>query len=397
MKKLLILSLISLCYVCANAESSDSTLTEKNIREKILGDIQQNLAQKNEQFDSTIVKLDRRVSKLDSTIKLTGNPKERIDKLVERVQVLEEKQKAIEANELNTYEANYQSAVINLVSMDREIKPLILFHTTKDFFNALTETSNPVNYAGFQPGFEKFKLYVQKHKEHDATLHTVSDMISATGNISFGIPLVGAYSQLLFSGMAKYVNAIGHKKREMKREAETMFAVTTTLSQFTTDKNMIDNEWDAITKSLEEMQVYYDSSLNRNLHMVDINRAEFTNAFTRESDANKRYLYLTLLRDKAALYVIEMKQHNPKDWKENIYYQLMDVQSLKMKYGDVTYRIREHIDKYNQLIDKYKNNKNIGDHVAKLENKLNDLKQTFDSTFEPIEYVHTATRMYKVM
>lgn len=131
--------------------------------------------------------------------------------------------------------------------------------------------------------------------------------------------------------------------------------------------------------------------------MVDINRTEFTNAFTRESDANKRYLYLTMLRDKAALYVIDMKQRNPKDWKENIYYQLMDVQSLKMKYGDVTYRIREHIDKYNQLIDKYKNNKNIGDHVAKLENKLNDLKQTFDSTFEPIEYVHTATRMYKVM
>jgi len=281
--------------------------------------------------------------------------------------------------------------------MDREIKPLILFHTTKDFFNALTETSNPVNYAGFQPGFEKFKVYVQKHKEHDATLHTVSDMISATGNVSFGIPLVGAYSQLLFSGMAKYVNAIGHNKREMKREAETMFAVTTTLSQFTTDKNMIENEWDAITKSLEEMQVYYDSSLSRNLHMVDINRTEFTNAFTRESDANKRYLYLTMLRDKAALYVIDMKQRNPKDWKENIYYQLMDVQSLKMKYGDVTYRIREHIDKYNQLIDKYKNNKNIGDHVTKLENKLNDLKQTFDSTFEPIEYVHTATRMYKVM
>jgi len=93
MKKLLILSLFSLCYMYADAESSDSTLTEKNIREKILGDIQQNLAQKNEQFDSTIVKLDRRVSKLDSTIKMTGNPKERIDKLVERVQILEESKK----------------------------------------------------------------------------------------------------------------------------------------------------------------------------------------------------------------------------------------------------------------------------------------------------------------
>lgn len=376
---------------------TDSTLTEKNVREKILNDIQENLDRKNKVLDSTIVKLDSRVSNLDSVIKITGNPRERIDKLVERVQVLEEKQKAIEQNEINVYEANYQSAIINLVSMDREIKPLILFHATKDFFNALTETCNPVNYEGFRVGFEKFREYIDKVKDHDATQKTIADIITATGNVSFGIPIVGAYSQLLFSSMAEYVNSIGHNKRELKKDAERMFSITTALSQFTTDKNLIENEWDGITESLEEMQVYYDSVINRNLRMMSICRGDMENEFSRQSDANKRYLYLTMLRKRASDYVLEMKGRDPKEWKEDIYYQLMDVQSIKVRYGDITYRIKHHINKYTGLIAKYKANQELGTHISGLDGKLGQLRSTFDDAFEPMQYVHAATQMYKVM
>lgn len=397
MKIRVIICLLVCLNMRASAANTDTTLTEQNVREKILNEIEQNLERKNKVLDSTIVKLDGRVGKLDSALKLTGNPKERIDKLVERVQILEEKQKAVEQNEINVYEANYQSAIINLVSMDREIKPLILFHATRDFFNALTETANPVNYDGFQAGFQHFRDYIDKVKDHDATQKTVADIIQATGNVSFGIPIVGAYSQLLFSSMADYVNSIGHNKRDLKKEAEKMFAITTTLSQFTTDKNQVELEWDVITESLDEMQNYYDSVLNRNLRMIYVNRGDMCNEFTRQSDANQRYAYLTTLRRKAADYVLEMKKEDPKNWKENIYYQLVDVQSLKVKYGDITYRIRHHLDKYNGLITKYKNNKEIGSHVQRLGDKLNQLRSTFDDTFEPMEYVHAANKMYKVM
>ncbi len=398
MKQLNFIFIFLSCALHAQAYiKPDSTAATDNVREKILGEIRQSYDYKNKAIDSTIGRLDSKVSKLDSVIKMTGNPKERMDKLVERVQVLEQKQKAVEQNEINVYEANYQSAVINLASMDREIKPLLLFHTTKDFFNALTETGNPMSYDGYAAGFTKFKAYIDKIKDHSATLKAVSEVVSATGNVSFGVPLVGAYSQLLFSGMAEYVNSIGHKKREQKAEAEKMFAITTTLSQFATDKNLVENEWEGITQSLAEMQVYYDSTLNTNLRMVDISRSELTNSFTRESDASKRYIYLTVLRQKAADHVLAMKAKDPKDWKEEIYYQLMDVQSLKMKYGDITYRIRHHIDKYDVLINKYKTNKNIGTHVARLDEKLNLLKATFDDAFEPAQYAHSATQMYKVM
>jgi hypothetical protein len=376
---------------------ADSMLADNNVREKIMRDIQQNLDRRNKAFDSTMLKLDNRVGKLDSLLRMTGSPRERLERLVERVQVLEEKQKAVEQNELNVYEANYQSAVINLASMDREIKPLILFHATKDFFNTLTETSNPFSYDDFRAGFEKFRVYIDKVKDHDATQKAVADVIDATGDVTLGVPIVGAYSQLMFSAMAGYVNSIGHGKRELKKEAENMFSVTAALSQFTTDRNLIENEWDGITGSLEEMQIYYDSTLDRNLRMLSIDRSEITNDFTRQSDASKRYLYLTTLRKKAGEYVRNMKAQDPKDWKENIYYQLMDVQNLKVHYGDITYRVKHHINKYSTLISKYKSNKEIGSHMSTLDDKLTQLKSTFDDAFEPTQYVHSASQMYKVL
>jgi len=104
-----------------------------------------------------------------------------------------------------------------------------------------------------------------------------------------------------------------------------------------------------------------------------------------------------MLQKKAADYVAERKKQDPKDWKQNIYYQLMDVQALKEKYGDITYRMEHHINKYSVLIAKYKNNKYIGSHVETLDQKLTELRSTFDDAFEPTQYIHAATEMYKVM
>jgi hypothetical protein len=397
MKKLLLATLCGMYSACLFANGADSTLNELKIKNIILADIQQNLEVKSKTFDSTIIKLDTRISKLDSTLRLTESPKEKIDKLIERVQVLEQKQKAQEEHEQNVYEANYQSAIINLASMDREIKPLVLFQTARDFFDALNETTNPSTYDGYNASFAKFKEYIDKIKDQDAAAQAISDMADISGGVALRPPLTGSFATLTLSGMSKYINSIGHKKRDLKKESMKMFSVTTKLCQFTADKNMIESEWETIIESLYGMEKSYDTILNQNLAMLNIKRQTFTNEFTKESDANMRYAYLTTLRQSAADYVSKMKETNPKNWKENIYYQLIDVQSLKIKYGDVTLRISEHMNKYGSLVEKYKRDKDIGGEVVKLGVKLDRLKETFDNTFEPGEYAHTASRMYKVL
>lgn len=394
MKAIFIFTLLCLSNACF-ATPADSAAG--NVQDRILDEIASSFNAKNRYLDSTITRLNHKVSNLDSELHASGVTRERMDKLVERMQLIEAKQRAVEANELNVYEANYQSAIINLVSMDRDIKPLLLFQATKDFFNTLTEAGNPMTYEGYQAGFTRFRAYVERFKTHDAMLKSVSDITSSTGNVSFGIPLVGAYSQLLFSSMAKYINKIGHRKRELKAQAENMFTVTTVLSQFTTDKNQIENEWEGITQSLAGLQADYDSTFSRNLCMIGVSKAAIGSGFTQESDAGKRYAFLSELRQNAVKYVDHIRQAHPKDWKEMVYYQLIDVQLLKQQYGGVAGKMRQHIDKYNVLLAKYKTNKTIGSHISQLDQKLNQLKSTFDQTFEPTQYAHSALQMYKVL
>ena len=135
--------------------------SDKYLKNKVLQDIQENLNKKTIALDSTISQLDKKVLSLDNSIKATNKASVKVDKLLERVKALEEIQSTIQENELNVYQANYQSAIINLVSMEREIKPLILFNSTKSFFGTLSETANPTNYPGYKKWYKKFYGFVQ--------------------------------------------------------------------------------------------------------------------------------------------------------------------------------------------------------------------------------------------
>lgn len=396
MKAFLLILLCSFYSLFLFAQTTDSLSSEKKLREKLLNDIQLNLDKKNNTLDSTLKKIDTRVDKIDSLLKTSTNAKEKADKLLERVQVVEDKQRALEENELNIYQANYQSAIINLLSMEREIKPLVLFNATKNFFNELTSVSNPNTYPDYQEWFKKFKEYIQKNKKNDISLRALNNFITISEAVSSATPLTGVASQMMFSGMSSYINNISKREKELKAQSEAMFALTVSLSQFTDDKDKIEHEWDVITKSLESLQEYYEKVLTRNLSIIGVDKDDFINKFSKENDADKRYLYLSSVRQKTATVVSNLKSNSPKEWKEKIYYELADIQVLKLKYGEITSQINHHISQYETLIKKYKNDSNLASRMDLLDSKLSALKDTFDKAFEPAEYTNSIYRMYKV-
>ena len=175
-----------------------------------------------------------------------------------------------------------------------------------------------------------------------------------------------------------------------------MFILTAKISQFTHDKDLIEHEWVAITNELNELQKHYDNVLKENLLLIGVDTLTFQSKYVKENDANKRLNYMLEIKQKAADYVMKTKNGNSKDWKEIIYFEMMDVQSLKLRFGTITFNISENINRYRILISKYKSDPQIGIKVTNLETKLNNLKETFDSAFEPIEYLNSATRMYKI-
>ena len=394
MKKIIITCLLLASSFALLAQSD--TLTDKKIREQVLNDIQMKLDRKTKTLDSTVSRLDAKVDNLDRAIVSSRSASDKADKLLERVQSLEKRQTTLEESELNVYQANYQSAVVNLVSMDREIKPLLLFDIAKNFFSSVTDVGNPMNYPGYDLWFKNFKAYVEEQKSKEAHLLVLSNLITLTGDIAKGAPLAGPLAQSMFQGIGSYINSLNKNKKELRAESEKMFVLTAKLSQFTHDKNLIDNEWQSITKELDGLQSLYDQTLNKNLSLLNISKPEFQAQFTKEYDANSRVKYVQFLSQKAADLVTAKRTTAPKEWKEPIYYQEMDIQSLKLRFGRITMRISENMDKYTDLIKKYKSDSDLGAKITGLETKLTELKDLFDKTFDPVDYISSANRMYKV-
>lgn len=376
---------------------TDTTLSnDKNIRNKVLNDIQDNLDKKTKNIDQTISKLDHRVDSLDLEIAASRDARDKADKLLLRVQALEKKQETVEENELYVYQANYQSAIINLVSMDKEIKPLVLFNAAKSFFSTLEETADPMKYPGYQDWYKRFYAYIEKEKDRDPALDVLHDMVTVTGNITDATPIAGPVFQAFFIGINEYIGQLSAKKKAEREMSQKMFLLTAKLSQFDYDKDLIEQQWDITTKELEKLQIHYDTILDQNLALLGVKPEEYKRRYARETDADKRYQFLTELRKKASALVTTRKAADLKSWKQPIYYELMDVQSLKLRFGDLTFDIRGILSKYKELVTKYRSDPEIGLKVQELEVKLNALEDTFDNAFDPTEYINSATRMYLV-
>jgi hypothetical protein len=378
-------------------QTPDTTLaSNKNIRDKVLGDIQNSLDKKTKNIDESLKSLDQKVDSLDQQIAASRDARDKADKLLLRVQALEKKQQTIEENELYVYQANYQSAIINLVSMDKEIKPLLLFNASKSFFSTLNETANPMNYPGYQQWYKGFYQYIQKEKEHEASLAVLNDFVQATGNIASATPIAGPVCQAMFMGINSYISTMGSKKKELREQSQKMLLLTAKLSQFNYDKDLVEQQWEIVQKELEKLEIHYDTILNQNLALLRVPGGEYGGRFKRETDAEKRYQFLTELRKDASSLVMDRKAADAKSWKQPIYYELVDVQSLKLRFGDLTFDIRGILAKYKELIFKYRNDPEIGLKVQALEVKLNALNDTFDAAFDPNDYINSATRMYLV-
>lgn len=369
---------------------------DKDVREQILDKIDRERTEYSQELSNKISELDQRIKDIDASLEREMNTKRRIEGLVERVQTLEEIQQTIQQKELNLYQRNYQSAVINLVSMERELKPLMLFNSSREFFSSLTDVSNPMNYPGYKAWFNDFKAYVSENKDQDPSLHVLNNLIALTGDLAKGAPLSGPITNVLFSGMSAFIENIGSRKRELREKSMDMFELTMVLSQFTHDQQMIENEWESINAELEDLKKIHEKTLQDNFQMLNIPQAEFDRAFTIENDANKRLSYLNRLTKVVEVQVDREKKANPEGWKAKFYYQMNVIQQLKVRFGSITQRIKDNINKYEELLAKYEDNEHLKYKIADLELKLTQLNDAFDNTFNPKDYIDSATKMYIV-
>lgn len=395
---LLALSLfISIPFIVSAQQDSTTLSLEQTLKNSLLRSIELKTDSLNHDLGTKLSDLDLKIQMLDKSLEQTTNEQLLAEKLVERVKLIEDFQQAEKESELNVFKGNYQSAIINLVAMERELKPLTLFNTTREFFTSLKSISNPTSYPGFNDWYGGFKVYVNENKNTSATMGVVSNLMSITGDLSAGTPIFGTFSQALFMGMSNYIDNLGGRKNaDLKEQSQRMFELVAELGQFTSDMNLIETEWEAIDVELEELKRLYEQNLAKNLGLISVKKEDFESRYTSENDANKRYQYLNELTEIISARVNKEREENPKNWKNTFYYEMTEIQSLKVRFGTITFRISENINKYSNLIDKYKNSTHVGPKMGELEFKLNNLKNSFDTTFSPLDYINSANKMYKV-
>ena len=370
-----------------NISVTDLVLTELN-RERLI---------QRENLDFRIKEIDSKISSLDLSLKSTSSSAEKVEKLVERVQILEEKQSELDKNVVSVYKYNYSSAVLNLASMEREIKPLNLFNSSREFYTTLDRVSNPMTYDGYAAWFKEFEKYIEATKNDEARLAALSHILTVTGNLAEGTPFTGMFASSLFDGIGSFINSLGKKDRDLREKSLKMFKLTTTVSQFTHDKDLIETEWKAITKSLDELKELQDKAMEKNIvNILGVDRKEFQRNFTDETDAKKRTQYIINISRIAENKIADEKNKNPENWKQEYYNQMVTVQNLKIRFGTLTFRIMENLAKYKTLIAKYRNDENLKDRVAQLDLKLDLVKNSFESTFNPQDYIKASNEMYIV-
>ncbi len=398
MKKhiLLIVTVIflSINFSSAQIYSEDRT---SNVTDEVLKELNRERALLSQNLEFRIKEIDSKITTLDESIKNTNSASEKVEKLLERVKYLEQRQEEIDKNSISVYKYNYSSAVLNLSSMEREIKPLNLFNTSREFYSTLDRISNPMNYEGYQEWFGKFQEYVKEEQEDDARLAALNHMIEFTGNLAEGTPFTGVFAGSLFDGISQFINSLNRRDKELRKQSMEMLKVTTSISQFTHDKDLIETEWQGINKSLNELKDLQNEAMEDNLvNILGVNMKDFQEHFTNETDAKKRTQYMLDISKIAENKIVEEREKNPENWKQEYHDQMLQVQNLKIRFGMLTFRILENLNKYEKLIAKYEKDPYLDEEMKQLKLKLDLVRNSFESTFNPQEYIKASNEMYIV-
>ncbi|MFV8225927.1 hypothetical protein [Christiangramia aquimixticola] len=379
-------------YAQIYAETQENTVTEEVLKEL---NRERSLLSQNLEF--RIKEIDSKINNLDESIKNTNSASEKVEKLLERVKFLEQRQEEIDKNTISVYKYNYSSAVLNLASMEREIKPLNLFNTSREFYTTLDAVGNPMNYEGYQEWFGKFKEYVEEEKKDDARLEALNHMLQVTGDLAKGTPFTGMFAGSLFDGISQFINSLNRRDKKLKEQSVKMLKLTSSISQFTHDKDLIETEWEGINKNLNELKELQSTAMEENLvEILGISKNEFAQKFTNETDAKKRTQYILDISKIAENKIVEEKKTNPENWKQEYHDQMLSVQNLKIRFGMLTFRILENLNKYEKLIAKYENDPFLQAKMKNLKLKLDLVRNSFETTFNPQEYIKASNEMYIV-
>ncbi len=385
-----LLSLLLFCTITFTAQAQDDTISEQIKTER---DVELNKLQKelnNNQFK--ITNLTEQLSQISG--KQYGRKldlQEQIQKeLDNRIKILEESPKV-------KIKSNGQLAFTELIKIQKDIQPAKLYLSSNGFYTKLGKFDNLQGYSEFTAWKSEYDKWYVKKKGDNATLDFINRTVSLISDSTNDIPLFGSISQSVTSGITLILSQLKGRDKDLIEKTPRVLMLLNSIGQFESEKSILDNEWKTIDSELKELQSEYEALVDKQIAFYNIDRTKYKTFLTAtlDSDIDAFKLYS---RDKILLKLNTLENGNNQNWMGNVETYMYQVQSIRIRFGELTGRMLNNIEKYEKLFIKFSNEDNFSKEFVKRAKELREdlklVKENFILQFKPTKYIEDSAVMY---
>jgi hypothetical protein len=373
---------------------------EYTINEQIKNERDTQLKELNEQLKINEEIISKLTDKLVTADSRSTSEQEKIKDLETLQLALDNRLRILEETPKTKINLNGQLAFTELLSIQRDIQPVDLFLTSQTFFNQLGNIGKIQQYSAFTSWKSEFDQWYKKEGQEQPLVSVLNTSLNLISSASASVPLYGTIVNTAISGVGNLLMSLGKKEKALYDRAPEMLLLLNVISQFEQQKSIIDHEWTLINKELDQLQKENTEILQDQMGFYEIPMDRF----------QAKYLKATLDSDREAFKnecreIIYEKlsglDKNPKTkgkWLGQVETYMNKVQSLRLRFGQLTLRMMSNIEQYQNLINVYSDaTKFPAEFTSKTNNlntSLNSLKNKFNTSFNPARYIEDSAVMY---
>lgn len=343
---------------------------------------------------------DNAIKILQDRLSESNNTQIKITTLDGLQQKLDERIKSLETASKRKANYNGQLALIELLSVQRDLQPAQLFTSSQTFFTQLGNISNLQNYKTFTDWKTKYEKWYVRQDKDDQMLELVNSSINLIGNVANKVPLYGSIVQTATAGIGNLISSFGNRHKELKEQTPEMLKLLNATSQFENQKAIINHEWEQINKELDQLQSENDKLLKDQLAYYVIDYNEYTLEYLNATLDTDRDNFKTKCRTTINKKLTSLDKDTPtaNKWLGQVETYMYKVQSLRIRFGNLTNRMLSNIDRYEQLIKLFSDNtkfpQELTEKIKGLGETLSSVKKNFSTTFKPERYIEDSAVMY---
>ncbi|MBW8685686.1 hypothetical protein [Chitinophaga rhizophila] len=295
---------------------------------------------------------------------------------------------------------NGQLAFTELLSIQRDVQPADLFLISQQFFSQLGNISNIQQYKEFSDWKAEYDKWYSKKGSGDQMFEFLNSSLSLVSNVANKVPLYGSVVQTVSSGVNTLIMSVGSQNRDLKSRTPSMLRILNIASQFEQQKSVIDHEWDAITNELNQLQHENQELLSQQLAYYGLDTAKYRKDYFLATLDSRREAYKNECRLAISRKILAMEADTltKGKWPGQIETFMYKVQSLRMRFGQLTARMMINISRYNELITDYSDSTifppTFTMKVLELSKTLELVKDKFGKSFNPARYIEDSAVMY---